>query len=149
VSAFFVFSNRRFEKELHHVKRNWLDRAGIGCGIVVRKVVDGPDEGVALDAVPGIFRPLIDGSLQRRCPRNFQERKGMSASKHNVESEGAKPHDQVHPRHHFWRQAHRDWRVWVAAMLMVALILVFVMTNNLSLGWGKRPIQQTPTANPR
>ena len=74
---------------------------------------------------------------------------GMSASKHNVESEGAKPHDHVHPRHHFWRHAHRDWRVWVAAMLMVALILVFVMTNNLSLGWGKRTAQPNPTAIPR
>ncbi|MDI1289395.1 MAG: hypothetical protein PSX37_05515 [bacterium] len=46
-----------------------------------------------------------------------------------------------------WRTAHRDWRVWSAAILMIAMILVYVMTNNLSLfpGRGARP--PTPEAN--
>jgi hypothetical protein len=71
----------------------------------------------------------------------------MSANEHDVESVGAKPRDHAHPRHRFWKRAHRDWRVWVAVMLMLALILVYVMTDNLSLRPGQRASQPTPAAN--
>jgi hypothetical protein len=72
----------------------------------------------------------------------------MRATKDNVESEGAKPRDHVHPRHHFWSNAHRDWRVWVSVALMIALIFVYLMTNDLSHGGpGKRVYQPTPEAN--
>jgi hypothetical protein len=71
----------------------------------------------------------------------------MSASKHDVESEGAKPRDHSHPRHHFWKHAHRDWRVWLAVVLMIGLMLFYVMSNDLSLRPNKHPIQPTPEAN--
>jgi hypothetical protein len=71
----------------------------------------------------------------------------MSAHTHDAESEGAKPRDCVHPRHHYWRSAHRDWRVWVAVVLMLASILTYVVTDNLSLRPGKHMTQQTPEAN--
>jgi hypothetical protein len=74
-------------------------------------------------------------------------RKIMSGTKHSVESERSKPRDHTHPRHHFWKHAHRDWRVWIAVMLMLAAIMTYVMTDSLSLRPGKRPIQQTPEAN--
>ena len=51
------------------------------------------------------------------------------------------------PAYHFWKRAHRDWRVWCAVILMIALMLVYVMSDNLSLRPGKRPIQPTPEAN--
>jgi len=70
----------------------------------------------------------------------------MSTNAHDVESEGAKPRDHEHPRHHFWRHAHRDWRVWTAVVLMLALILVYVMTDCLSLQPGHRAVQPTPEA---
>jgi hypothetical protein len=70
----------------------------------------------------------------------------MSDHKGDVESEGAKPRDHVHPRHHFWKHAHRDWRVWTVA-LMLAMMLVYIVTNGLSLRPGKHPIPQTPEAN--
>jgi hypothetical protein len=70
----------------------------------------------------------------------------MSENKHNVESEGAKPRDHVYPRHHFWKHAHRDWRVWIAVMLMLALILTYVMTDSLSLRPGKRASRPVPAA---
>jgi hypothetical protein len=65
----------------------------------------------------------------------------------DLESEGAKPRDHVHPRQHGWRHAHRDWRVWLAVMLMLALIMVYVLTNSLSLRPGRRPGQPVPAAN--
>ena len=71
----------------------------------------------------------------------------MSHNTHDVENEAAKPRDQEHPRHHFWRRAHLDWRVWVAVVLMLALIMVYVMTDNLSLRPGKRAVEPTPASN--
>jgi hypothetical protein len=73
--------------------------------------------------------------------------KEMSDNKHGAESEGAKPRDHAHPRHHFLKHAHRDWRVWTVVMLMPALMLVYVTTIDLSHRPGKRPVPSTPEAN--
>jgi hypothetical protein len=70
----------------------------------------------------------------------------MSGNKHSVESEGSKPRDHEHPRHHFWRTAHLDWRVWCAVVIMLALMMVYVMTDNLSLRPGGRMVRPTPEA---
>jgi len=70
----------------------------------------------------------------------------MSPGHHDVESEGSKPRDHVHPRHHFWKHAHKDWRVWVAVMLMLAMIGVYVATNDLSLRPNKSAVPPTPAA---
>lgn len=71
----------------------------------------------------------------------------MSAHTHDVESEGSKPRDHVHRRHHVWRRVHRDWRVWGAVAMMLVLVLVYVMTNNLSLKPGGPPREPTPATN--
>jgi len=76
------------------------------------------------------------------------DRSEMIANQHDVESEGAKARDHVHPRHHFWKYPHRDWRVWAAVMLMIALMLVYVLSDNLSLRPGKPAIQPPPEAIP-
>jgi hypothetical protein len=67
--------------------------------------------------------------------------------KHDVETEGMKSRDHLHPRHHFLRTAHKDWRVWIAVVLMLAMILTYVMTDSLSLRPGKHPVQSTPAIN--
>ena len=71
----------------------------------------------------------------------------MVVGKHDVESEGAKPRDHAPPRRQFWRHAHRDWRVRLAVLLMLALILVYVVTLDLSVRPGKRATQPAPAAN--
>ena len=71
----------------------------------------------------------------------------MSANKHDVESEGSKARDHVHPTKHIWHP-HKDWRVWVAVLLMLAMVLVYVMTDSLSLRPGQRPSQPTPAIAP-
>ena len=71
----------------------------------------------------------------------------MSPNKHDAESEGSKPRDHVHPVKHTWHP-HKDWRVWTAVVLMLALVLVYVVTDNLSLRPGKAPTQQTPAFAP-
>ena len=65
-------------------------------------------------------------------------------STHDAEHEGAKARDHVRPRHHFLKHAHRDWRVWTAVMLTLALILAYVFTVDLSLQPGNPPAQPTP-----
>jgi hypothetical protein len=65
---------------------------------------------------------------------------------HDSESQGAKPRDHAHPRHHFLRHAHRDWRVWTAVVLMIAMVLVYVMSDNLSLRPGRQARPPTPAA---
>lgn len=32
----------------------------------------------------------------------------------------------------FWKRAHRDWRVWVAVLLMIAGMVVYVMSEDLT-----------------
>ena len=59
--------------------------------------------------------------------------------KHNSENQGAKLRDHTHIHRPFLRNAHRDWRVWTVVMLMLALMLVYVLTDGLSL---------RPTADP-
>jgi hypothetical protein len=71
----------------------------------------------------------------------------MSTNRHDVEGEGSKSRDHVHARHHFWKNAHRDWRVWIVVILMLVAILVYVVTDNLSLRPGKRAISPTPELN--
>jgi hypothetical protein len=68
-------------------------------------------------------------------------------NKHDVETEGMKTRDHLHPRQHFLKTAHKDWRVWTAVVLMLAMILTYVMTDSLSLRPSKHAVQSTPANN--
>lgn len=35
-----------------------------------------------------------------------------------------------HDHSHYWKGIHRDWRIWLYAMLMVAAMLIFVTRRN-------------------
>lgn len=70
----------------------------------------------------------------------------MNANKHNSQSEGSNPRNHDHPSRHVWH-AHQDWRIWLAVLLMLALVAVYVMTNSLSLRPGQQPTGPTPAAN--
>lgn len=45
----------------------------------------------------------------------------------------------------YWKRAHRDWRVRVAAVIMVAAMVVYVLTENLALRPG---MHRLPPATP-
>jgi type II secretory pathway component PulL len=60
--------------------------------------------------------------------------------KHDVESLGSNPRNHAHPLSQsrpYWKRAHRDWRVWFVAILLLALMLVYVMTDSLALTPGR------------
>ena len=71
----------------------------------------------------------------------------MTANKHDPESKGSNPRDNAHPRRHFLQHAHRDWRVWFATVLMLGAMVIYVMTENLSLRPGEPASQPMPAAN--
>jgi len=71
----------------------------------------------------------------------------MMSKKHDVESLGSNPRDHAHPRRRYWKHAHKDWRIWVAATLMIALILVYVLTDNLSMIPGRPQTAPMPESN--
>jgi hypothetical protein len=61
---------------------------------------------------------------------------------HNPGNEGAKPHEKGQPRNRAWKP-HRDWRVW-AALLLIALVMGYVLTDSEALQPGEPASQPMP-----
>jgi hypothetical protein len=46
----------------------------------------------------------------------------------------------------YWKRAHRDWRMWVGLLFMLAVIPIYVMSNDLTffaLGHRQPPVSDT------
>jgi hypothetical protein len=43
----------------------------------------------------------------------------------------------------YWKRAHRDWRVWVGVVLMVAAMVIYSVSGDLAV----RPGTQEPLPN--
>lgn len=71
----------------------------------------------------------------------------MGAHNHSNEHVGSNPRDHAPPRRHFLTRAHKDWRVWVVAVVLLAAITIYVMTDNLSMQPGKPVGQPVPAAS--
>lgn len=71
----------------------------------------------------------------------------MNENKHNhhqhriPEPEGGHHGQRAHWN---WKRAHRHWGFWVALFLMFAAMIVYVMTDDLSLRPRRQP-QQSPS----
>jgi hypothetical protein len=68
----------------------------------------------------------------------------MTANKHNSENQGSKTRDHDRPRQHFLRNAHRDWRVWFAVVLMLGSMVIYIMSEDLSLRPNAPPTESMP-----
>ena len=54
-----------------------------------------------------------------------------AASHHAHEDAG---NDSVQHTHRpYWKRAHHDWRFWLAVLLMLTAMLIYVMTEDLSM----------------
>ena len=69
----------------------------------------------------------------------------MKHHNHNVGNEGAKHREHTRPGSSSWKP-HRDWRVWIAALL-IALILAYVLMDSLALRPGQPESQPMPETN--
>jgi hypothetical protein len=56
-----------------------------------------------------------------------------------------------HEHRPYWKRAHHDWRFWVALVLMLAAMLIYVMTDDLSIvpHVRVRPAQSGTVGSPR
>jgi hypothetical protein len=50
-----------------------------------------------------------------------------------------------HGRRPYWTRAHRDWRVWVGVVLMLAAMIIYLMTDDLA--WRPRIQSQPPLSS--
>ena len=65
---------------------------------------------------------------------------------HAQEARDAREDGAPHPDHApYWTRAHRDWRVWVGAVLMAIALGVFVLSGDL--GWLYRAPQAPPVGH--
>jgi hypothetical protein len=40
--------------------------------------------------------------------------------------------DNVHRSHRpYWKRAHRDWRIWIGVIVMLAALLIYLATGDL------------------
>jgi hypothetical protein len=67
----------------------------------------------------------------------------MNEIKNNHYQHGDPNGGNVHQAHRpYWTRAHRDWRVWVGVVLMLAAMMIYLMTGDLA--WRPRIQPQPP-----
>ena len=60
--------------------------------------------------------------------------------------EGTNATNPQHTHRPYWKRAHRDWRMWVLVLLMLACMGIYVMTGDLRWRFNGPPRQMTPAA---
>jgi hypothetical protein len=56
----------------------------------------------------------------------------MSSTKH-IHGEHGAPDTGAHRDHRpYWTRAHRDWRFWIALILMLAAMGIYIISDNLA-----------------
>jgi hypothetical protein len=71
----------------------------------------------------------------------------LMSTKHNHSSENERRRGHGHGGAPFWKNLHRDWRVWAAVFLMLAAMVIYVMTDDESLQPGSAQQQSVPAAD--
>ena len=67
----------------------------------------------------------------------------MSENKRSHRHHGERGHNSDHQdRRPYWTRAHHDWKFWVALSLMLAAMVIYVMSENLSFR-PHRQVQQS------
>jgi hypothetical protein len=71
----------------------------------------------------------------------------MHEIQHSEHPHGDPNGGSVNPGHRpYWTRAHRDWRVWVGVVLMLAAMIIYLMTNDLA--WGPHTQPRQPISSP-
>ena len=68
----------------------------------------------------------------------------MSEKNHSHQPDNNPAHHSHRP---YWKRAHTDWRLWIAAFLMFVAMLYYVMSMDLSWRPGLRPQQPQPAVD--
>jgi hypothetical protein len=71
----------------------------------------------------------------------------MNEINHNHHHHPEADSDNVqHDRRPYWKHVHHDWRFWVAVLLMLAAMVIYVMSDDLRWRPGRQPQQPMPAA---
>jgi hypothetical protein len=70
----------------------------------------------------------------------------MHETKDSPHQHGDPNGGSVHQGRPYWTRAHRDWRVWVGVVLMLAAMIIYLMTNDLA--WGPHLQPRQPISSP-
>jgi hypothetical protein len=65
----------------------------------------------------------------------------MNKTGHHQEA----PSGEHHSHSYYWQRAHRDWRLWVAVVLMFGAMIIYLTTEDLA--WRPRLRPQAPLPN--
>jgi hypothetical protein len=58
----------------------------------------------------------------------------MSENQHSHHQHGDPNGGNIHQgQRPYWTRAHRDWRVWVGVVLMIACMIIYLMSDDLAL----------------
>jgi hypothetical protein len=58
----------------------------------------------------------------------------MKENKPGDHAHGGPNGDKLHPVNRpYWKRAHQDWRLWIAAFFIFVAMVIYVLTDNLSL----------------
>jgi hypothetical protein len=57
--------------------------------------------------------------------------------------------DNVHRSHRpYWKRAHRDWRIWIGVIVMLAAMLVYLASGDLRWRIQAQPQSSQPISAP-
>ena len=69
----------------------------------------------------------------------------MSENKRSHRHHGEQDHNHVHQgQRPYWKRAHRDWRIWVGLFFMLAAMMIYLLSEDLS--FFPRGLRQRPPA---
>jgi hypothetical protein len=58
----------------------------------------------------------------------------MSENKRSHRHHGEQGHNSDHQGHRpYWTRAHHDWKFWVSLFLMLAAMVIYVMSDDLTV----------------
>ncbi len=72
--------------------------------------------------------------------RNQESDEPMNDNEQSHHSHQAPESDGIrNDRRPYWKRAHRDWRIWVAVVIMIGGMFIYVMTDDFSMRFRSRP----------
>jgi len=73
----------------------------------------------------------------------------MHEINHEHKSNGDPHGGSTHQGHSiYWRRAHRDWRMWLMAIMMLAAMAIYLMTGGFSWRINMQPHLSQPISVP-
>jgi hypothetical protein len=71
----------------------------------------------------------------------------MDKTKHGQQHKGWQDQEEGHLRSPYWKRIHHHWYFWVAMLLMLAAIVNYIMSEDLSLRPRSQPQQPRSSVN--